>query len=195
MKPKGKEKTKEKPKEPSEPNKGQLKELRQEIEDLRKEKDELFERLQRVSADYSNFQKRMPKQISDAVNYEKENIIKSLLPAIDNFEHTLQNTPSAENVNVLVEAIRIIYEQTLDILKSHEVEQIKALGESFDPALHQAMLQEVEADKRENIVLKEFQKGYKLNGRVIRPSKVVVNKLQAKEEKVVDLKQPNTDEG
>ena len=195
MKQKPKEKTKEKPKEPSGSNKGQFKELRQEIEDLRKEKDELFERLQRVSADYSNFQKRMPKQISDAVNYEKEKIIKSLLPAIDNFEHTLANVPSAENVDVLVEAIRIIYEQMLDILKSHEVEQIKALGESFDPALHQAMLQEVEADKQENIVLKEFQKGYKLNGRVIRPSKVVVNKLQSQEEKVVDLKQPNTDEG
>ena len=64
----------------------------------------------------------------------------------------------------------------LDILKSHDVEQIKALGENFDPALHQAMMQRYEADKEENIVLEEFQRGYTLNGRVIRPSKVIVNK-------------------
>ena len=61
------------------------------IEELQKEKDELFAQLQRVSADYANFQKRVPRQISDSINYEKEKIIKSLLPALDNFEHTLQN--------------------------------------------------------------------------------------------------------
>ena len=65
----------------------------------------------------------------------------------------------------------------LDILKSHNVEQIEALGERFDPAMHQAMTQQSNPDKEQNIVLEEFQKGYKLNGRVIRPSKVIVNKL------------------
>jgi molecular chaperone GrpE len=65
----------------------------------------------------------------------------------------------------------------LDILKSHGVEQIKAPGENFDPALHEAMMQKTEPEEEDNIVLEEFQKGYKLNGRVIRPSKVIVNKL------------------
>jgi len=65
----------------------------------------------------------------------------------------------------------------LDILKSHGVEQIKAPGEKFDPALHEAMMQKTEPEEEDNIVLEEFQKGYKLNGRVIRPSKVIVNKL------------------
>jgi len=69
----------------------------------------------------------------------------------------------------------------LDILKSHGVEQIKALDEEFDPALHQAMMQKAEPDKEDNIVLEEFQKGYKLNGRVIRPSKVIVNKLTSEQ--------------
>ena len=73
--------------------------------------------------------------------------------------------------------ISIIYDQILEILKSFDVEQTKAVGEKFDPALHQAMLQKHEPDCKDNIVLEEFQKGYKLNGRVIRPSKVVVNKL------------------
>ncbi len=147
------------------------------IESLQKEKDELFAKLQRVSADYANFQKRVPKQISDTIGYEKERIIKTLLPALDNFEHTLQSAHSAENVDVLVKGIRIIYDQLLDILKSHNVEQIEALGEIFDPAMHQAMTQQSDPDKEENIVLEEFQKGYRLNGRVIRPSRVIVNKL------------------
>ncbi len=155
----------------------ELKEKPDTIESLQKEKDELFAQLQRVSADYANYQKRVPKQITDTIGYEKERIIKTLLPALDNFEHTLQNTHSAENVDVLVKGIRIIYDQLLDILKSHNVEQIEALGERFDPAMHQAMTQQSDPDKEENTVLEEFQKGYRLNGRVIRPSKVIVNKL------------------
>jgi molecular chaperone GrpE len=156
--------------------------LTEKLEDLQKEKEELFAQLQRVSADYTNFQKRVPKQIADTIAYEKEMIIKTLLPALDNFEHTLQNAHSVETTELLIKGIRIIYDQMLDILKSHGVEQIKALDEKFNPASHQAMIQKTEPDKEDNVVLEEFQKGYKLNGRVIRPSKVIVNKLQPEEE-------------
>lgn len=152
-------------------------ELRDTIESLQKEKEELFGKLQRVSADYANYQKRVPKQISDSISYEKERIIKSLLPALDNFEHTLQNAHSAEDRNILVKGIQIIYDQFIEILKSHNVGQIKALGEAFDPAVHEAMTQRTDPEKERNVVLEEFQKGYTLNGRVIRPSKVIVNKL------------------
>jgi len=173
-----------KKKKTEKPETDDLKELQQQLNDLQKEKNEVFEKLQRVSADYVNYQKRAPKQISDTIAYEKETFIKSLLPALDNFEHTLQslnlvqdkNADSANDIDVLVKGIRIIYDQMLNILKSHGVEQIKALGETFDPSLHEAMMQKAEPDKEENIVLEEFQKGYKLNGRVIRPSKVIVNK-------------------
>jgi molecular chaperone GrpE len=141
-------------------------------------------KLQRVSADYANFQKRTPKQIADTICYEKEKFIKTLLPALDNFESALgglRNAHSAENADVLIKGVRIIYDQMLDILKSHGVEQIKALGEKFDPALHEAMTQKVEPEREENIVLEEFQKGYKLNGRVIRPTKVIVSTLQSEQ--------------
>jgi len=178
-------KNKEKPKEPKS-KKSELEELRRQIESLQKEKDELFAKLQRVGADYENFQKRVPKQIADTVAYEKEKIIKTLLPVLDNFEHTLQNAHSAENVDVLIKGIQIVYDQVLDTLKSHGVEQIKAAGEKFEPALHEAMMQRYEAEEEENIVLEEFQKGYKLNGRVIRPSKVVVNKPSSEQEQKAD---------
>ncbi|MCP4263916.1 MAG: nucleotide exchange factor GrpE [Planctomycetes bacterium] len=151
------------------------------LENLQKEKDELFGKLQRVSADYANFQKRVPKQIADSICYEKEKIIKSLLPALDNFEHTLQNAQSVENVDSFVKGIKIIYDQMLDIIKLHGVEQIEAPGEIFDPSMHEAMMQRNEPEKEDNIVLEEFQKGYKLNGRIIRPSKVIVNKLTSEQ--------------
>lgn len=164
--------------EPKE-KKGELEALRAAVESLQKEKDELFGKLQRVSADYANFQKRVPKQIADTIAYEKERLIKTLLPVLDNFEHTLQIACSAENVDALVKGIRIIYDQLLDVLKSHNVEPVNALGEEFDPAVHEAMTHQANAEKKEGVVLEEFQKGYRLNGRVIRPSRVVINKLPA----------------
>jgi molecular chaperone GrpE len=179
MKPKKKEKPKTE--DSLKVKKEDSKELQETLENLQKEKDELFGKLQRVSADYANFQKRVPKQISDTISYEKERIIKSLLPALDNFEHTLQNTHSAESSEAFVKGIKIIYDQMLDILKSHGVEQIKAPGEKFDPAMHEAMMQKTEPEKEDNVVLEEFQKGYILNGRVIRPSKVIVNKLTSEQ--------------
>ena len=174
-----------KKKKTEKPEIDELKELQQQLNDLQKEKDEVFGRLQRVSADYANYQKRVPKQISDTITYEKETIIRTLLPALDNLEHTLQsfnliqnnNTPLAADVSVFVEGVQIIHNQMLDILKSHGVEQINALGETFDPAMHEAVMQKSDQDKKDNIVLDEDRKGYKLNGRVIRPSKVIVNKL------------------
>ena len=182
-----KHKSKEEPKEQKQSKlTKELEELRDRIDSLQKEKDELFGKLQRVSADYANFQKRVPKQITDTICYEKERIIKTLLPALDNFESALgglRNAHSAENADVLIKGVRIIYDQMLDILKSHGVEQIKALGEKFDPALHEAMTQKVEPEREENIVLEEFQKVYKLNGRVIRPTKVIVSTLLSQQDK------------
>jgi len=181
MKQKSKEKTKG---HEQQKVKDELAELNRRIEELEKEKKELFEKLQRVSADYANFQKRVPKQTADTIAYEKERLIKALLPGLDSFEHMLQNacsTKEAKNTDAIVKGVEIIYKQILDILKSQGVEQIEAVDEKFDPALHQAMMQRVEAEKEDSVVLEEFQKGYKLNGRVIRPSKVVVNKLEEKQ--------------
>jgi molecular chaperone GrpE len=187
-----KHKGKEKPKEQEEPTRSEpveskaknseLEELRRQAGDLQKERDELFGKLQRVSADYINFQKRASKQIADTVAYEKEKIIKTFLPALDNLEHTLQNAHAAKNADVLIKGIQIIYDQILDTLKMHGIEHVKALDEKFDPALHEVIMQKAEPEKGENVVLEELQKGYKLNGRVIRPSRVIVNKLPSAQE-------------
>jgi molecular chaperone GrpE len=159
--------------------------LRQGLEELRQEKDDVQEKLQRLCADYANFQKRVPRQIADTVTYEREKLMRSLLPILDNFDHTLK-AHSAESTEALVKGVEIIYGQMLDILKSHGVEQIQALGETFDPQRHEAMLRRAEPDQDDGIILEEFQKGYVLNGRVLRPSRVVVNKVQTAETQQVE---------
>ncbi len=163
-------------------------------EELIAERDELFGKLQRLSADYSNFQKRSARQASDTISFEKERIIKTLLPVLDNFEHTLSNTESIDNSEAFVKGVRIIYDQLLDILKTHGIEQIKAVQEQFDPATHEAMMQRHEPDAEENVVLEEFQKGYRLNGRVIRPSRVIVNKLSESKDCTDDQAQAESEE-
>ena len=159
----------------------QIQKLEEKIDALAKEKDELFEKLQRVSADYANFQKRAPKQISDSIAYEKKNLMRSLLPSLDNFEHALAGLEKAESIEDVVKGIKMVHEHLLDALKAHGVESIKATGEQFDPSMHEAMMQKTDEEQPDNIVLEEFQKGYKLNGQVLRPSKVIVNKLTTEE--------------
>jgi molecular chaperone GrpE len=148
--------------------------LQEDFDALQTEKLELFEKLQRVSADYTNFQKRVPKQISDSVSYEKERILKSLLPVLDNFEHTLNS--DSDDVEAVIKGIKIVHDQVLETFTSHGIEQILAKDQIFDPSKHEAMMQRNEEDKENDLILDEFQKGYALNGRVIRPSKVIVNK-------------------
>ncbi len=155
----------------------EIESLKAQLDNVQKERDELLGKLQRVSADYANFQKRVPKQVSDSIAFEKESIIKSFLPALDNFEHTLEKSHAAETMDIVLDGIRIVYDQMSDVLKGHGVERIVAVDEPFDPARHEAMLRREDLDKADNVVLEEFQKGYTLNGRVIRPSKVVVNRI------------------
>lgn len=155
----------------------EIESLKQQLESVQSERDELLGKLQRVSADYANFQRRVPKQVSDSVAFEKENIIKTFLSAIDNFEHTLEKSHTAESVGVVLDGVRIVYDQMTDALKNHGVERIQAIDQPFDPARHEAMLRREDLSKEDNVVLDEFQKGYALNGRVIRPSKVVVNRI------------------
>jgi len=164
--------------QPVEEPQKQVEELRKQIEELRKEKDDIFAKLQRVAADYDNYQKRSARQMEDGISYEKDKTIKALLPALDDFERVLAHTDNAEAV---VKGISIVYEHLKGILRALGLEQIESAGEKFDPAHHQAITQTSVAGKEDGLIMEELQKGYKLNGRVIRASRVVVNKVVAAE--------------
>ena len=168
------------------------------IDQLAKEKDETFEKLQRISADYANHQKRTPKLIADSVAYEKKAIIRSLLPSFDNLALALANAGAATETEAgdnFVKGVQLVYDHMLDALKNHGVEHIEAAGQQFDPAIHEAMMRRTEEDKPDNIVLEEFQVGFKLNGQVIRPSKVIVNMIPSEEPSEQNDADENEDAG
>ena len=168
--------------------------LEKELETLGNEKQDTFEQLQRISADYANYQKRAPKQIADSVAYEKKAILRSLLPSVDNFEHALSHASTAgseEAMGNVIKGIQLVFDHMLDALKTQGVKRIDALGQPFDPNLHEAMMQRSEPDKDDNMVLEVYQAGYMLGEQVLRPSKVIVNKIA--DEKAAEPEEENTD--
>jgi molecular chaperone GrpE len=101
---------------------------------------------------------------------------------MDDFERVLANAENCENADAIIKGVGIVYEHLKGVLRSEGVEQIDSEGELFNPAHHQALTQRTEEGIENGVVLEELQKGYKLNGRVIRASRVVVNKAPAPDE-------------
>jgi molecular chaperone GrpE len=161
-------------------NEKQLHELEEQIEKLSAENKELLDKLQRLSADYANYQKRVPRQVADSVVYEKKKIVRSLLPSLDNFDHAFAQFNTAEQDDAsqnILNGVRLIFDHMLDALKAIGVEKAVSAGQPFDPTRHEAMMQRTEPDKENGIVLEEYLPCYLLGGEVIRPAKVIVNKL------------------
>jgi molecular chaperone GrpE len=174
-----------------------IEKLEKQIEQLTSEKQDLFDQLQRVSADYANFQKRAPKQIADSVAYEKKAVLRSFLPSIDNFEHALSHASTAnskEGLDNLTKGIQMVFDHMLDALKTHGVKRIDAFDQPFDPNLHEAMMRRSEPGKEDDTVLEVYQAGYMVGEQVLRPSKVIVNKIEEKkpEEETPDTVDENT---
>ncbi|WP_246049990.1 nucleotide exchange factor GrpE [Aquibacillus sediminis] len=146
-----------------------------EIEALKQEKDEIYQRLLRIQAEYDNFRKRTQKEKQADRKYRSQAIVTELLPVVDNFERALQVEVEDEAAASFVDGVKMVYRQLKDALEKEGVEEIKTVGEEFDPNVHQAVMQ-VEDDQFEsNVVVEELQKGFKLNERVIRPAMVKVN--------------------
>ncbi len=156
-------------------------ELEEQLKAITAERQDIFEKFQRVSADYINYQKRTPRQIADSVAYEKQAVIRSILPTLDNLAHAIAGAREHNADESVVKGIELVHDHMLDALKVHGVKRIVALGEQFDPTVHEAVMQRTEEDKPDNSVLEEYQNGYTLNDQTIRPAKVIVNKLPRKE--------------
>jgi molecular chaperone GrpE len=174
--------------------------LQKDIERLQAENKELLDKFQRLGADYANYQKRAPKQVADSVDYEKRQIIKSLLGSMDNFAHALNGAKTAQGPDALksvIDGIQFVYDHLLNTIKGLGVEIIASVGRPFEPGKHEAMMQRTEADKPDNIVLEEFQTGYTLGGYVLRPARVAINKLptqpvsQPEVEETTDIENEN----
>ena len=155
-----------------------------ELKECQRQKDEYLAGWQRARADFLNYKKEELERIREILKYGNENLIFKILPILDNFELTEKKLPENLKTDVNIKGILQIKNQILDFLKNQGVEEIKTVGEKFDPNFHEIIgeVSPSEASAKEGefsesgIVLEETQKGYILNGKVIRPAKVRVTK-------------------
>jgi len=145
------------------------------IASLEAEVADLNDKLLRNTAEVENFKKRMTDERIKESKYRSQSLVTSILPAIDTFERALNLQTNNEEVKNFLSGFEMVQTQLMDALTTEGVEPIKAKGESFDPNLHQAVMQEVVAGTEAGIVIDEMQKGYKLKDRVIRPAMVKVS--------------------
>ena len=146
------------------------------ISSLESEKEELKKTIQFVQAEFENYKKRQDRDFDNRVNLSSSNIITKILPILDDFEHSISNMKSQNNTtDETIQGVEIIYNNILNILNKEGLESINCENEKFDPYLHEAVLQE-ESDKESMTVLEVMQKGYKINGKIIRHARVKVAK-------------------
>ncbi|WP_246017908.1 nucleotide exchange factor GrpE [Mesobacillus subterraneus] len=149
--------------------------MQQKIAELEGKLEEADNRYLRLQADFDNFRRRSRIELEASAKYRAQNIITDMLPAIDNFERALKMEVENEQAKSLMQGVEMVYRGLLDALKNEGVEVIEAVGKEFDPHLHQAVMQTEDENYGPNIVVEEFQKGYKLKDRIIRPAMVKVN--------------------
>ncbi len=144
------------------------------VEELRREKDSLQDRLLRTAAEFDNYRKRVDRERRDLADYMKADVLAEILPIVDNFERALQ-APSSD-ADSMRKGVELIYKQMVDFLRKRGVTPIEALGADFDPNFHQAVIHETSPAHREGEVIEELQRGYMLGDKLLRPAMVKVAK-------------------
>jgi molecular chaperone GrpE len=144
----------------------------------RSELEDLKDRYLRLAADLENFRRRALKDREEAHHYGHQNLVKDLLSSVDNLERAIDHArKGGEGGGAgLFEGVELVLRELLAVLAKHGVTPIEALGQTFDPALHEAMAQVPDASKPANTIVEMFQRGYQLRGRLMRPARVVVSK-------------------
>ena len=141
------------------------------VEELRRERDTLQDRLLRTAAEFDNYRKRVERDRREVSDLAVADAVQDLLPIIDNLERALQ--ASAEN-DPLRKGVEMIHRQMMDVLRKRGVKTIDVLGADFDPNIHQAVAHEDSETHREGEVMEELQRGYRLGDRLLRAAMVKV---------------------
>ncbi len=136
----------------------------------------LQDRLLRMAAETENIRKRLERERSEGICFANESLMRDLLPVVDNLERALQHAEGEAGSGGLPEGVQMTLKLFLDVLGKYGCKPFDSEGKPFDPNFHEAMMQEVTSDHPENTVIKEFQKGYTLNDRLLRPAMVIVAK-------------------
>lgn len=149
--------------------------LQEKVDELQAKLTETEGRTLRLQADFENYKRRVQMDKQAAEKYRAQSLVSDILPALDNFERAMQVEATDEQTKSLLQGMEMVHRQLLEALTKEGVEVIEAVGKQFDPNEHQAIMQVEDSEFESNAVVEEFQKGYKLKDRVIRPSMVKVN--------------------
>ena len=163
--------------------------LAKELQETKAELAEQKDKFVRLQAETDNFRKRLSREKDEFSQYANERLFKALIPIFDNFERALEDT--SNDTKSLKEGLDMILKQFSSFLEKERVEPIKAIGEKFDPAIHEALTSEESEEHAENIIISQFVKGYTINNRVLRPAQVVISKKPSIESE----KKPDEEEG
>ena len=142
-----------------------------ELQEKQQEIDELTDRYKRILAEFENHKKRSQKEREGLYNSILGDIVEVILPILDNLENAVKVETADENYK---KGVELVLKQFQDVLKSKGVEEIKALGETFDPELHEAVSSVQDDTKGEKEIVQEYRKGYRIGSKVVRHSMVVV---------------------
>jgi molecular chaperone GrpE len=146
------------------------------LEEAKAEGQRLRDQLLRVAADFDNFRKRSRRETADAEKRAREDLLRELLPVFDNLERAALVAETATEMKALADGIGLVTKQFHDTLSKLGVERITAVGQPFDPAVHEAVQQIETTEQPPGTVVSEVQAGYRANERLIRPALVVVAK-------------------
>jgi molecular chaperone GrpE len=158
--------------------------LEEQLEEAKQEAVQSHDRFLRVAAEFENFKKRTAREMDDLRKYANEALLRDLLAAVDNLERAIDSSNDGEGNGDsagIIEGVEMTLKDMVKILDKYQVKPVAAIHQPFDPAFHQAFMTEESGEHPENTVLKEFQKGYTLHGRLLRPAMVVVSKSKSEE--------------
>ncbi len=141
---------------------------------LQEEYDKLNQQYIRLAADFDNYRKRQAQERESLLKYGTENALKSMLEVLDNFERGQKALENVEDCEKVKESFNLVHKQVCEILTKMGLEEIKAIGEDFDPNYHEAVMQTPTSEHKEHTVIEELQKGYKVGEKVLRPTLVNV---------------------
>lgn len=155
--------------------------LKERLERTEEEYKELEDRLLRLAAEFDNYKKRSAKEFQSIIKNANEELISQLVETLDNFQRALESAKNSSDFESFHKGVELIYQHFREILEKEGLQEIKTIGEVFDPHFHEAVMQQESEEYPEGVVMDEISKGYILNDKVIKHSKVIVSKGTKKE--------------
>jgi len=161
--------------ERDEPSKDPIAQLQAQIDALTAEKASLYDKLLRRQAEFENYRRRVERERGELYQHGRDDVLVQFLPVVDNFERALSSLETSEgDAEALRHGVELIHKQFKDALSKFGLEPVEAVGQTFDPHVHEAVTTEATDKHKENTVIEEFQRGYKIGDRLLRPAKVKV---------------------